>query len=86
MLIYKKRRAMNKERRKRLEKVISQLEDLQVEVASIQEEEQEAFDNMTEGLQNSERGQGIQENADNLESVDIDFENLLDALREVLEG
>ena len=76
---------MNKQRRKRLEDVISKLEELQVEVSSIQEEEQEAFDNMTDGLQQSERGQTIEENADDLENADSDFETLLDGLREILE-
>ena len=78
-------RTMNKQRRKRLEDVISKLEELQVEVSSIQEEEQEAFDNMTDGLQQSERGQTIEENADDLENADSDFETLLDGLREILE-
>lgn len=61
---------MNKERRKRLDDVISQLEEIQAEVASIAEEEREAFDNMPESLQCSERGEQVSENADDLDSLD----------------
>ena len=76
---------MNKERRKRLDDVIDKLEELQAEVASIAEEEREAYDNLPEGIQNSERGEQISENADDLDGIDGDFESLLDTLREVSE-
>ena len=76
---------MNKERRNRLGDVIDKLEELQAEVASIAEEEREAYDNMPEGLQESEKGQQISENADDLDSIDSDFESLLDTLRELSE-
>ena len=65
---------MNKERRNRLGDVIDKLEELQAEVASIAEEEREAYDNMPEGLQESEKGQQISENADDLDSIDSDFD------------
>lgn len=76
---------MNKQRRKWLEDVISKIEEAQSEIQSMAEEERESFDNMPEGLQEGERGQLISENADDLESVDSDFESLLDTLREILE-
>ncbi len=77
---------MNKQRRKRLSDIISQLEELQCELQSIAEEERECYDNMSEtGLGESERGQQISENADDLESADSDFESLLDNLREIQE-
>ena len=76
---------MNKQRRKWLEDVISKIEEAQSEIQSMAEEERESFDNMPEGLQEGERGQLISENADDLESVDSDFESWLDTLREILE-
>ena len=75
---------MNKQRRSRLQKVIDQLEDLKAEVASICEEEQEAYDNMPEGLQDAERGQQIYENISNLEDRDGDFDDLISNLEEVI--
>ena len=75
---------MNKQRRSRLQKVIDQLEDLKAEVASICEEEQEAYDNMPEGLQDAERGQQIYENISNLEDRDGDFDDLISYLEEVI--
>lgn len=77
---------MNAIRRKTLKAIIKQLEELDSLKQSIQEqlqevidEEQEAFDNMPESLQYSDRGEqmeeyiGIMEEAvSNLESLDVD--------------
>ena len=75
---------MNKQRRNRLQKVIDKLEELKEEVSSICEEEQEAYDNMPEGLQDAERGQQIYENISNLEDRDGDFDDLISYLEEVI--
>lgn len=80
----KEERAMNKQRRNRLQKVIDQLEELKEEVLAICEEEQEAYDNMPEGLQDAERGQQIYENISNLEDRESDFEELVEYLQEVV--
>ena len=60
---------MNKARRNRIAEVQSQLEALKQEIDSILEEEQEAYDNMPESLQNGERGEAMQEAIDALESA-----------------
>ena len=75
---------MNKQRRNRLQKVIDKLEDLKLEVEAIREEEQEAYDNMPEGLQEAERGSQMYENISNLEDRDSDFQDLIDYLEEVV--
>lgn len=75
---------MNKQRRNRLQKVIDKLEELKEEVSSICEEEQEAYDNMPEGLQDAERGQQIYENISNLEDREGDFDDLISYLEEVI--
>lgn len=74
---------MNRERRKRLEKVITNLEELRDELMCLQEEEQEAFDNMPESLQESERGEQISENADTFEEAYNDIDNVIDSLSEI---
>lgn len=88
---------MNAQRRKALKAVITKLEDLESlrqeikeELEDIMDEEQESFDNMPEGLQESDRGQQMQEYIstmegaiDDLDSMDID--GLTDQLREIAE-
>lgn len=76
---------MNKARRKWLQSVIDALEEQKCEIESIQEEEQEAYDNMPEGLQEAERGQTIYENCDTLESAASDLEDIISNLQEALE-
>jgi hypothetical protein len=76
---------MNAKRRKWLEKIISQLEDLQQEVQEMAGQERECFENLPDGLQESERGETMEENADDLDETDTDFESLLDTLRTVAE-
>lgn len=52
---------MNKQRRERLSKLISQAEEMSAELEAIRDEEQEAFDNMPENMQGGERGDKMQE-------------------------
>ena len=77
---------MNKERRKRLQEVIDQLENLKEEVSSICEEEQEAYDNMPESLQDGERGSQMYENISTLEDQESNFDDLIESLQEVVES
>ena len=67
---------MNNERRKkivgiidRLNKVKEEINDLRCEVSSLQDEEQEAYDNLPESMQDGERGTAIQDKIDELESA-----------------
>ena len=47
---------MNKQRRKKVEGVFDQLQAMIMELEEIRDEEQDAFDNLPEGIQESERG------------------------------
>lgn len=76
---------MNKARRKWLQSVIEQLEAQKTEIESIQEEEQEAYDNMPESLQDSERGQAMYECVSDLESERDSLEDVAQNLQEILE-
>ena len=51
---------MNNKRRKRIENIISKLEDLSVEIEEVMNEEQEAFDNLPEPIQCSDRGEQME--------------------------
>jgi hypothetical protein len=76
---------MNKARRKWLEDVIAKLEEQKEELESIQCEEQESCDNMPESLQYSERGEAIEENANDLDSYASDLQDVIDNLQEILD-
>ena len=85
---------MNKERRKRLERLIAQLdiireeiEEVRDEIFYIQEEEQESYDNMPESIQESDKGCTMQENIDELEEAyQIDLEDSIYEMQEYLQN
>lgn len=52
---------MNKQRRKVLAEVVAKIDEAMELLESVQGEEQEAFDNMPEGIQVSERGETMEE-------------------------
>lgn len=74
---------MNKLRRKSLAEVIAKLEELdslrQEAMEMLQQvidEEQEAYDNMPESLQYSERGEQLQEYIDSMQGVYDDLDSV----------
>lgn len=75
---------MNKQRRKVIADIQAQLSNLAEAINNVWSEEQEAFDNLPEGLQESERGEAMQEAIDALESAADLCEELDDALNEAL--
>ena len=76
---------MNKARRKWLENIIGKLEEQKDELYQLYEEEQEAYDNMPESLQESERGQIASEFVDSLETEHDSLEDVITNLQEILE-
>ena len=71
---------MNKERRKRISSVVDALTDALEVVRDLAAEEQEAFDAMPEGLQDSERGEAASEAAASLEEAVGMLEESIDLL------
>ena len=88
---------MNKVRRKALANIVTMLEqmdelreEIREQLAEIRDEEQEALENMPESLQESEKGEQMQEYIDVMENVTgeldlLDIEDLVDQLREICE-
>ena len=86
---------MNKIRRKELANIVTMLEELDAlreeireRLADVLDEEQEALDNLPESLQESERGEQMQEYIDTMENVTgeldlLDIEDLADQLRDI---
>ncbi len=60
---------MNKQRRKAIGDIYDKLIDIQSDLESIRDEEQEAFDNLPESIQYSERGERMEEYISSLEEA-----------------
>jgi exonuclease VII small subunit len=57
---------MNNQDRKELERAIEMISEAKSIIESIKDGEQEKFDNLSEGLQQSEKGQKFEENVSSL--------------------
>ena len=77
---------MNKVRRKKLQKVIGKLEEALAELAEIQEEEEEARDNIPESLQDSEQYEQIDGYCYTLDDAASTLEDQIGELTEIVEG
>ncbi len=73
---------MNNNRRKSIEELQNRLQDLLDELEIIKDEENEAFENMPESLQESERGQIAQEATSNLDSSYNSLQEAMEYLEE----
>lgn len=83
---------MNKARRKQIEKIIARLEDLKSSLESIHEDvegvqsdEQEAFDNIPEKFQESERYERAAAAVDALDSAEGGFEEVTDCIDSIID-
>lgn len=82
---------MNNERRKQLKAIAKQLgtiadnlEDQQILLEQVYDDESEAFDNMPESLQESDRGIEMEEGIGTLEEQKDDMTNMVDDLRTII--
>lgn len=82
---------MNNERRKQLKAIAKQLgtiadslEDQQILLEQVYDDESEAFDNMPESLQVSDRGTEMEEGIGTLEEQKDDMTNMVDDLRTII--
>lgn len=60
---------MNNNRRKIIQGIRDSIIDLQTKLEEVQSEEQDAYDNLPESLQDSEKGQVMYDALDNIESA-----------------
>ena len=74
---------MNKARRKKLEEIIDQLEYLREDLDSVACEERDAYDNLPESLQESDRGCAMEEAAGELYDICSEMEELKDRIQSV---
>lgn len=76
---------MNKERRKILEDIIERLDGIKTELEDLYTDEYRAYENLPEGIQESERGQAICENATDIESAYSEIEDIVSNLQDIME-
>lgn len=76
---------MNNERRKLLEKLIRPIEDIKSQVETILEEDQAAYDNIPENLQNSQNGEKAQNAISAIENAVQSLEESIENINESLE-
>ncbi len=76
---------MNKARRKAIEEIIDQLGTLKEQIESVCEEEQEAYDNLPESIQYSERGEAMSEMTTDLEDAASSIDDVMSTLQDIIE-
>lgn len=77
---------MNKIRRKELQKAMELLEQAKDIIEAVKDEEQEAFDNMPESIQQSERGETMEEYIYKMDSMCDSLSDAIDETGEIVEG
>lgn len=76
---------MNKQQRKELAEIIADLQELKNRLNNIATEEHEKFDNLSEGLQSTEKGQALIEGAETVEEQAGILEDLISELENLSE-
>ena len=84
-------RKMNKQRREKIRQLKARFQDIQTELkqasselSSILNEEQDAFDNMPEGLQISYRGMCSEDAIDNMEEASEKLDEVIELLSDIV--
>ncbi|MDD6104207.1 MAG: hypothetical protein PUB73_06325 [Bacteroidales bacterium] len=68
---------MNKERKEELYEVVEYLEDASIALQEVRNEEQDAYDDLSEGLQYSRTGESMQNAIDEMDSIDTDIQKVI---------
>ena len=76
---------MNANRRKQLQAIADELNNLWGQIESLRDEEQEAYDAMPEGIQSSERGEKSQSAIDQIDNAYSVVEEAINCLNEACE-
>lgn len=74
---------MNKQRRKELSKIVSELEGLQERLGIVLSDEQDAYSNMPDSLKEGEKGIAMDMAVDSIAQAMADVETAFDGLLEI---
>ena len=75
---------MNNTRRKQLRKWLEDIENIKSELESICSDEEEAFDNLPENLQVSDRGMAFEEVIDQMNEAVSSIEDAISIIEEIV--
>ena len=84
-LNYKFTVIMNKNDRKELERALALLNEAQEIIETVRDGEQEKFDNLSDGLQQTERGQKFEECVSTLEDAMSSIDEAIGSINEAME-
>lgn len=73
---------MNKDRRKKIDELISTLEAVKADIESLQSDEESAFDNLPESMQQGDKGQAMETAKDALQSAADEVDTITQHLEE----
>ena len=74
---------MNNKRRKRLSEIADELESLCYDLEAVASEERDAYDNLPESMQESDKGCAMEEAADELDDICSELSELRDRIAAV---
>lgn len=77
---------MNAKQKKELQGYVENLEEIKNAIEEMQDDEQCKFDNMPESLQESERGEAMQNAIEYLEDASYSIEDVIDYLNNIVES
>ena len=75
---------MNKARRKQIESIMNRISEAKSDLEMVQDDEQSAFDNLTDSLQQTERGQQMEETISELADIVSNLEDIESGLNDIL--
>ena len=76
---------MNGERRKKVSRLIDRAEGLKEALENVMNEEQESYDALPEGLQETEQGCKLYENIQKMDNSLVNLDDIIEALYELKE-
>lgn len=75
---------MNKDRRKSIERIVDKINEIKADLTWVRNDEEEAYDNLPEGIQSSERGDSMQEAIEAMDDADGALQEAVDYLEEII--
>ncbi len=75
---------MNKQDRKDIEQALGFINQAMEIISAVKEKEEEKYDNLPEGIRDSEKGERFQENIDNLDCAISDLESVVEYVENVI--
>lgn len=83
--ICKKKKHMNKKTRKEIQTIVNEIDDILTHINCIKDDEEEKYDNMPDNIQESERGEAMQDAIDNLDCAYDSIRDGMDYLQEIID-